>query len=39
MYKSDRQGLTLGQVATEEKRNEIKAAPNLLDIVDMQGME
>jgi predicted transposase YbfD/YdcC len=30
-------GLTLGQVATEEQSNEIKAVPKLLDLVDVQG--
>jgi exo-beta-1,3-glucanase (GH17 family) len=30
-------GLTLGQVTTEEKSNEIKAVPKLLDILDVKG--
>jgi hypothetical protein len=30
-------GLTLGQLKTEEKSNEIKAVPKLLEIVDVQG--
>lgn len=30
-------GLTLGQVATEEKSNEIKAIPVLLDLLDLRG--
>jgi hypothetical protein len=30
-------GLTLGQLTTEEKSNEIKAVPKLLEIVDVQG--
>jgi hypothetical protein len=29
-------GLTLGQVVTEEKSNEIKAVPKLLDMLDIQ---
>ncbi len=31
------QGLTLGQVATEEKSNEITAIPAVLDLVDVKG--
>jgi predicted transposase YbfD/YdcC len=31
------QGLSLGQVATEEKSNEITAIPELLDQIDVQG--
>jgi predicted transposase YbfD/YdcC len=31
------QGLTLGQVATDEKSNEITAIPVLLDLVDVKG--
>jgi predicted transposase YbfD/YdcC len=34
-WASDR-GITLGQVATEEKSNEITAIPQLLDIIDVQ---
>lgn len=30
-------GLVLGQVATEEKSNEIKAIPQLLDLLDLRG--
>ena len=30
-------GLALGQVATEEKSNEITAIPALLDQIDVQG--
>jgi predicted transposase YbfD/YdcC len=30
-------GLTLGQLKTEEKSNEIKAAPKLLDMLDVKG--
>jgi predicted transposase YbfD/YdcC len=30
-------GLTLGQLTTEEKSNEIKAAPKLLDMLDVKG--
>jgi predicted transposase YbfD/YdcC len=30
-------GLTLGQLTTEEKSNEIKAVPKLLDILDVSG--
>jgi predicted transposase YbfD/YdcC len=30
-------GLTLGQVATEQKSNEITAIPELLDVVDVKG--
>lgn len=30
-------GLVLGQVATEEKSNEIKAIPALLDVLDLRG--
>jgi hypothetical protein len=30
-------GLVLGQVATEEKSNEIKAIPALLDLLDLRG--
>jgi len=30
-------GLVLGQVATEEKSNEIVAIPNLLDLLDLRG--
>jgi hypothetical protein len=30
-------GLTLGQLKSEEKSNDIKAVPKLLEIVDMQG--
>ena len=29
--------LTLGQVATEEKSNEIEAIPRLLELLDLQG--
>ena len=32
-----RQGLSLGQVATEEKSNEITALPQLLDQIDVRG--
>jgi predicted transposase YbfD/YdcC len=35
-WASDR-GITLGQVATEEKSNEITAIPELLDIIDLEG--
>ena len=31
------QGLALGQIATEEKSNEITAIPQLLDKIDVQG--
>jgi hypothetical protein len=30
-------GLTLGQVTTEEKSNEIKAVPKLLDSLELVG--
>lgn len=35
-WASDR-GITLGQVATDEKSNEITAIPQLLDIIDLEG--
>lgn len=35
-WASDR-GITLGQVATEEKSNEITAIPQLLDLIDVEG--
>jgi len=35
-WASDR-GITLGQVATEEKSNEITAIPQLLDLIDLEG--
>jgi hypothetical protein len=35
-WASDR-GITLGQVATEEKSNEITAIPKLLDLIDVEG--
>jgi len=35
-WASDR-GITLGQVATDEKSNEITAIPQLLDIIDFEG--
>jgi predicted transposase YbfD/YdcC len=35
-WASDR-GITLGQVATEEKSNEITAIPQLLDAIDVEG--
>jgi hypothetical protein len=31
------QNLTLGQLATEEKSNEITAIPRLLDLIDIDG--
>ena len=34
---SSEQGLSLGQVATEEKSNEITAIPELIDRIDVQG--
>lgn len=34
---SCREGLTLGQVATNEKSNEITAIPELIDIIDIRG--
>lgn len=35
-WASDR-GITLGQVATDEKSNEITAIPKLLDMIDLEG--
>jgi len=35
-WASDR-GITLGQVATDEKSNEITAIPQLLDMIDLEG--
>jgi predicted transposase YbfD/YdcC len=34
---ADREGLVLGQLATEEKSNEITAIPQLLDTLDVRG--
>ena len=34
---SSEQGISLGQLATEEKSNEITAIPELLDVIEMEG--